>query len=556
MVKGRPLLRWAGILLVFASISFVGIEARGGNEPAPPPGAGRPDLIKIDTLAAFGRLELPPVTFFHDKHTDALLKENKSCETCHAVEDKKLSFAFQRKKTTKPTEIKDIYHTGCIGCHKDMDTAGKNSGPLDGFCRSCHNAEPPKAARLDLGLDKVLHFRHVNSKQIAAPAGETDNCAACHHSYDQKAKKTFYAKGKEDNCRTCHGVQPQDGVLSLEQASHQQCVLCHLDQAKRGIKGQDNGPYVCAGCHGADGVLRVAKRNHAVVAKLPNKEVPRLLRGQPDAALITYSVAPNQDKGVKPLLMNPVAFDHKAHEKYSDSCRVCHHAGMESCDKCHTLAGAKEGKFVTFEQAMHSKTSNHSCIGCHNAKQAAANCAGCHQRLDQARRPDDASCRPCHLPGAEGYGRLGAGMVASSQQKSGVAASLLKSRNLNPGTYPLEDIPDKVVIKTLSDKYEPVELNHRQHVQKLLQGMKDNRLAAYFHRDPGTICQGCHHNSPPSKEPPRCVNCHPVQAGAKETNRPILLAAQHGQCMSCHKDMGLEKPAATACIQCHQEKQK
>jgi hypothetical protein len=107
----------------------------------------------------------------------------------------------------------------------------------------------------------------------------------------------------------------------------------------------------------------------------------------------------------------------------------------------------------------------------------------------------------------------------------------------------------------LSDKYEPVEMNHRAHVLSLQKGMKGNTLAEYFHRDPGTICQGCHHNSPPAKQPPGCINCHGKEFAAKESNRPALQAALHGQCMSCHKDMGLAKPAATACIECHQEKQ-
>ena len=68
MVKGRPLLRWAGMLLVCAVASFVCIEARGEKEAVKAPQSGRPDLIKIDTLAAFGKLELPPVTFFNLVH--------------------------------------------------------------------------------------------------------------------------------------------------------------------------------------------------------------------------------------------------------------------------------------------------------------------------------------------------------------------------------------------------------------------------------------------------------------------------------------------------------
>ena len=148
MVKGRPLLRWAGFLLVCVATSFFCLEAQGGEEgPVQAPESGRPDLIKIDTLAAFGKLELPPVTFFHDKHTDVLLKEKKTCEACHLVEDGKLSLTFKRKKATKPAEIKEIYHANCIGCHMDRAAAGKKSGPPDGLCRSCHNAEPPQAVQ-------------------------------------------------------------------------------------------------------------------------------------------------------------------------------------------------------------------------------------------------------------------------------------------------------------------------------------------------------------------------------------------------------------------------
>ena len=300
----------------------------------------------------------------------------------------------------------------------------------------------------------------------------------------------------------------------------------------------------------------MAKKNQAVVAKLPNQEVPRLQRGQPDAALIAYNAKVEISKGEKPLLMNPVAFDHKAHEKYNNSCRVCHHAGIESCDKCHTLSGSKKGKLVTFEQAMHIQSSQQSCIGCHAAKQAAANCAGCHKQHGQVAAgltTPPASSATSSCPKASR--RCAPSLLADPQQKSAIAEVMLKNRNMNPGTYAVGDIPDKVVIKTLSDKYEPVELNHRAHVLSLMKGMQGNPLAEYFHRDPGTLCQGCHHHSPPAKQPPGCINCHGQQFAAKESNRPALLAAQHGQCMSCHKDMAIAKPAATACLECHKEKQ-
>ena len=558
MAKARPLLRWAGFLVVCVAVSFYCLGAQSGEGPAktvPAPEMGRPDLIKIDTLAAYGKLELPPVTFSHDKHTDVLLKEKKTCETCHAVTNGKLSLAFKRQPTMQPAALKDLYHQYCIGCHMETAANGKPSGPPDGLCRGCHNAEPMQALRLDAGLDKTVHFRHVDSKQVPAAAGDQDNCASCHHELDKKTNKLVYVKGREETCRVCHLAKPKDGVKSLGQAAHQQCVLCHLDLANKGVK--DHGPYLCAGCHSAAGQALVAKKNQEMLAKLPNKEVPRLLRGQPDAALITPKLEAGQP--VKAGLMEPVAFDHKAHEKFSNNCRVCHHEGMGTCEDCHTLGGAKDGGMVTLEQAMHSLKSQYSCVGCHTAKQAAPNCAGCHNHISKSSKPEDANCKQCHLPGSlPGGGTLRESLAKLSQpQKASLAETMLRSRKLNPGTYAEADIPEKVVIKELANQFKPAEFTHRKHVLALMKGLKGNQLAEYFHRDPGTICQACHHNSPPSKNPPACLSCHSDQnKQVREGNRPALLAAQHQQCMSCHKDMKLEKPAATACNECHLEKKK
>jgi hypothetical protein len=555
MEKGRPLLRWAGILLVCAAISIFCIEAQGEKEPAKAPATARPDLVTIETLAAFGKLELPAVSFLHDRHTDVLLKEKKDCKTCHPVEDGKLSLAFKRKKGAKAAEIKSLYHSGCIGCHRETAGAGKKTGPLDGACRSCHNAKPAVASnRLDVGLDKVLHFRHVDAKAIPSNRPDLkDNCVRCHHEYDKQAKKTFYAKGKEGTCRYCHLAKPKEDVKSMEQASHNQCVVCHLDLAGKGVK--ETGPFLCAGCHGAEGQALVARKNIDAVAKLENKEVPRIKREQPDVALIMLDPVVEAGKLTRPLVMNPVAFNHKAHEKYNDTCRVCHHAGMDACaKKCHTLNGAKDGEFVRLEQAMHLRASSHSCVGCHARKQAVTVCAGCHNHMDKARRPNDAACKTCHLPLPDKA--LPADAVPTKEQKAAAAETLLKARNMNVGTFAVDDIPEKVTIKTLADQYEPAELPHRKIVLTLMKNMKENPLAGYFHFDQGTICQGCHHNSPAGKKPPRCGNCHGKPFDARQPNRPGLQAAFHGQCMGCHKDMALKKPAATACTECHKEKKK
>ncbi|MGO8667619.1 MAG: sulfate respiration complex hexadecaheme cytochrome HmcA [Desulfobaccales bacterium] len=568
MVKGRRLLSWAGILLLSGAASLYGIRAQGEKEPVPPAETGRPDLIRINALAAYQKLELPPAIFSHDKHTKALNKEKKDCTTCH-----KLSFAYWfgvagRKKNTPASALRGIYHANCIGCHAEEAAAGRKTGPLDGECRSCHNAQPQiTAVRLDAGFNLVSHYRHIDSKAIPAYQNYKDNCGRCHHQYNPKTKKTFYAQGKEESCRDCHLAKVEKDVESLEQASHRQCVLCHLDLAKKGSK--DNLPTDCAGCHGAKAQALDAKKNQDWVATLPDKEVPRLKRGQPDAVLITHDPQWGEGRAGKPFVMDPVAFDHKAHEKFNDTCRVCHHSSMDACEKCHTLMGAKDGKLISFEKAMHSLSSRASCLGCHNGQQVAAECAGCHNHLSKSCRLGDASCQQCHLKAAETAIPGGATpskiCALEPAQKTALAQTLLQARNLNPGTYPLEGLPETVEIKTLANRFQPSEFSHKKHLEALLKGIKGdplkgikgNTLAEYFHSDPGTICQGCHHHSPPSQEPPRCSNCHSGESlQARESNRPALLAALHRQCLNCHTDMHLKKPASTACSECHKEKQK
>ena len=83
---------------------------------------------------------------------------------------------------------------------------------------------------------------------------------------------------------------------------------------------------------------------------------------------------------------------------------------------------------------------------------------------------------------------------------------------------------------------------------------RESKLASYFHREPGTLCQGCHHNSPAAKKPPQCSSCHGQPFDAKKLDRPGLMAAYHQQCMDCHDKMQLEKPVATDCIACHKKK--
>jgi hypothetical protein len=219
---------------------------------------------------------------------------------------------------------------------------------------------------------------------------------------------------------------------------------------------------------------------------------------------------------------------------------------MDACVKCHTLQGAKEGKFVKLETAMHRLEAQASCMGCHEIAQRDKRCAGCHASEARKDPQDLSACGSCHMPKPEA--------ATPPLDDKAVAAMMLEARRPAGATYPQADIPETVMIKPLSRQYEPVKLPHRKIVLTLANGVKDSKLAGYFHREPGTVCQGCHHHSPAAKKPPACASCHGKPFDERGLSKPGLMAAYHIQCMECHKQMGIEKPVATHCTGCHKEK--
>ena len=136
-----------------------------------------------------------------------------------------------------------------------------------------------------------------------------------------------------------------------------------------------------------------------------------------------------------------------------------------------------------------------------------------------------------------------------------LAKMLLNSRKAVQGTVAPADIPEVVEIKALSSQFDGVKLPHRKIVNKLVAGIEKSNLAAYFHREPGTICQGCHHNSPASAKPPKCASCHGKPFDERDAFKPGLMAAYHIQCMDCHQAMKIQQPVSTNCTACHRAKQ-
>ncbi len=510
-------------LWLTAVIVLAAVGAAYAVASAIPSGPQRADLIVIDGLKAFGPLERPAVPFYHDKHTEALAKQGKDCQACHKSVEGRLSVKYQRLEDQDKQTVMDIYHDGCITCHKEMKTPDQPSGPVT--CGECHvKAGAPPTNWQPIGLDKSLHYRHVKAND--------KKCESCHHAYNDRTKALFYDKGKEGACLYCHKEQTEENRISNRLASHQSCSTCHRQLA---TDNKDAGPVQCAGCHDP--------RQQAMIEKLT--DVPRMERNQPDALLVKL-YADNQKLDNPSVRMNAVPFDHKAHEGYNDSCKVCHHAELTSCASCHTIDGAKEGNQVKLAQAMHQRDAEASCIGCHNQEKKKPTCAGCHSSIPQGRAlAAEDSCKTCHMaPIAEN--RMPTGDAATA-----MAAELLAARQPILGTVSVDQIPEMVKIEKLSKEYEPADFPHRRIVLKLAESVRGNRLAEHFHTDLTTLCQGCHHNSPASVKPPQCASCHGKTSEALNLTRPGLMAAYHQQCIQCHDMMGLEKPATRDCTSCH-----
>ena len=295
------------------------------------------------------------------------------------------------------------------------------------------------------------------------------------------------------------------------------------------------GPITCRGCHDLEAQNKIDKI----------EKVPRIKRKQPDIVLIKTG----EDK-ISKSTMYRVPFGHKAHERYNDTCRVCHHADLKSCTDCHTLTGTEDGKHVKLGEAMHMTRTNKSCKGCHETNANNKACAGCHAFMDKDPGQDAAACMKCHLaPPKKSTGVL---YQSGERQLARMIPEIWQA--IFGGARQDMNIPKKVVIKALENEYEPVELEHLKIINSLQKNIKNSSLASYFHMTEASLCQGCHHNSPGAVTPPKCGSCHGKPFNEKNLAMPGLKGAYHRQCMGCHDQMEMAKPDKLECAGCHIEK--
>ncbi len=557
----RPPLGVTGVFLAVALGACIlwcsGCSEGGASERSP-----RTDLVEIAIDDDYS-MERPAVWFPHDMHTEALAEEGEDCSTCHLRrEDGYLSPLYKRLSDDVGDDLEDknedegeegdddlegaesqgagdyegdgsydtddvdaddlmeLYHGECIDCHKEKAEAGAKSGPVT--CGGCHSKDPSYVSSRELfGMDKSLHYRHSTARD--------EKCEDCHHIYDEEAGKLVYREGTESSCRDCHLKYTEENRISYRLAAHWDCIDCHIKTAESGPEVA-SGPRSCGGCHDPQKRLSIK-----VVA-----DVPRLKRNQPDFVLLS---APEADLDLSGMWTVP--FSHVSHEDFVSSCRVCHHRSLKACNECHTLRGSEESRGIMLQHAMHSMTSDHSCVGCHDAQKKKLECAGCHGLMEGGRLSEHA-CDICHAGPSRGdlerererYTSLDDFRPDSSQVRL---------------SFTVEEIPDSVVIGALSREYEPAVMPHRKIIDVLSRHIENSKVAIHFHGHEDVLCEGCHHHGSIGERPALCANCHGKPVDERNIHRPGLYAAYHRQCLGCHQFMAMEKPSE--CSGCHEKKE-
>ncbi len=72
-------------------------------------------------------------------------------------------------------------------------------------------------------------------------AAGLDDCAECHHVYDDNGVKLEDESSEDQACSDCHDAEDDGRIPGLMKAYHMNCKGCHLADQK--------GPILCAECH-------------------------------------------------------------------------------------------------------------------------------------------------------------------------------------------------------------------------------------------------------------------------------------------------------------------
>ncbi len=501
---------------LFAAVLTAGLVGLSSSGRASLPNVSAEDagIMRI-RIAVDARHEMADALFDHGAHLANIKKDGGDCAKCHAMPDGTAGGAFPAivKESADIDGTKDAWHAFCFDCHAQSPEA-----PGKASCRSCHDAEAPVLSQLKVKFDRALHARHVASERIekvmpqgGAAADDVKNCGACHSVMKDGA--AAYEPNTED-ASTFFGTAVPD-PMALADAAHQKCVACHIETMKGEAGAKLDLPVECASCHSTEGQAAFPKDAAAA---------PRLYRGQSN----TVQLAKKPLRDVRGYVLDPakaikpVNFNHLSHEKVAE-CSDCHGMTIRTLEQ----VAADGGRTDTFA-AAHDHLDASSCVGCHAATaKADPGCGGCHRDLEPV---GESACAVCH----------GETSAAASEGTKTAFTQIAP-----------EDVPETVVIGSLSKDFEPVRLPHRKIYASLLNATQDKALAGAFHTQ--SICLSCHHNTMGAGigNPPTCSTCHGSEAvSVKAGDAPTLKAAYHQMCLDCHKAMAV-KPEAADCAGCH-----
>ncbi len=498
-------MRQRAIVLSLFGLLLTAVAVSGSTGQQVPVRMIQPATVNMTLPGIDDVMERPAIEFNHAAHVKTL--EAEGCVTCHTVDDKGLDTSLKAVAGIEgKNALTDAFHDTCTGCHQRRSGEGKTSGPVT--CGNCHvRLEPGVSSRFPIAFDRSLHARHDK----AFP----EDCAKCHHIWDEATKALVHRENTEEACRDCHGEVAVDNQPSLRSAVHRKCVGCHLERADG---GEETGPVRCEGCH-----------DRAVVGAIEQlAEIPRLMRAQPNSLWV-------KGPGATQSL---VAFNHENHEKRTASCSSCHHNRMKPCADCHTLIPGEDGGGVILERAHHDRGSARSCIGCHRTEAAEGDCAGCHRDTTIA-GDGSSSCGICH-----------AGPRPQPEEMPAIADGSPVVPELDVLPAASDDLPEEVTIDLLVDSYEASKFPHLKIIRRFDDGIRASVLARQFHGSTEAMCSGCHHHSPAGERPPKCSACHGDEAAAT-ADRPSLKVAYHRQCLSCHQRLKIK----AGCTDCHAVKE-
>ncbi len=243
------------------------------------------------------------------------------------------------------------YRLGCDRCHHTGDKVA---------CTDCHG-EVAQTAGEGVVVPKAKRAFHLM-------------CGRCHDAVKEQNPATV-APTACDTCHTTRGPRPMGGHLTLDRALHVMCIRCHegVKQAKPDAKAPTR---ICADCHegGFSGTPRETTPSAPAEAEPPAPApAPAADAGPADAGVaVPAAEAKKEPPATLTFKLGKTGkktkeFSHGAHVDYADSCKTCHHEGLDdaTCSGCHEPKDAKK---------IHHKL----CIDCHKENGVAAGCKDCH----------------------------------------------------------------------------------------------------------------------------------------------------------------------------------